>query len=50
MQYYFLLYRLFGDVIAVRRVFQRCAQISFEFPEKICEAFIKFERQYGMVF
>ncbi|XP_057295311.1 squamous cell carcinoma antigen recognized by T-cells 3-like isoform X2 [Hydractinia symbiolongicarpus] len=38
---------LFSDVVTVRRVFQRAVQISFDQPESICEAFIKFERQYG---
>ena len=39
--------RLYSDETAIRRVFQRAVQISFEQPEIICDAFIKYERQYG---
>lgn len=39
--------RLYSDEAAIRRVFQRAVQISFEQPEIICDAFIKYERQYG---
>lgn len=39
--------RLYSDEAAIRRVFQRAVQISFEQPEFICDAFIKYERQYG---
>lgn len=40
---------LFSDSLSIRRAFQRAVQISFEQPEILCEAFIKFERQYGLL-
>ena len=52
--FFCLIYRLFGvneqNLVTLRRVFQRCVQITLDSPEPILELFIQLERRYGMLF
>eukprot|EP00111_Clytia_hemisphaerica_P004917 TCONS_00014140-protein len=41
---------LFTDTLAIRKVFQRCVQITLDSPEPICEEFIRFERRFGSLY
>ena len=41
------LYRLHGDIVSCRRVFQRAVQTTVDDTEKLCGAFVCFEREEG---
>ena len=42
-------FRLHGDVLSCRRAFQRAVQINIDSPEKLCEAYVHFERIEGIL-